>query len=293
MAILVKCSLRRVTALIVVLTILTGQSWCATDSFSLTAERKHVQIGSGLVYNAWTYDGIVPGPLLKVRQGDEVKISLANNTHEAHGINVHAAQIAPEQFSGDPMKPVSYSFRAEVPGVFEYHCSAPPVLDHIAAGMYGMMIVEPRGGWPDGNAQEITIVQSEFYGLPDAKGFIVGDHQKMVGAAPDFVVFNGAVEKYSVDHPIMIKTGKLVRVFFLNAGPNLTAAFHVSGVLFSTVYRSGNPADALRNINTLAIPPSDGAVFEFRVTQPGDYEFTDLNRAHQYKGATGIFRATR
>ena len=91
----------------------------------------------------------------------------------------------------------------------------------------------------------------------------------------------------------MIKTGKLVRVFFLNAGPNLTSAFHVSGVLFSTVYRSGNPADALRNINTLAIPPSDGAVFEFRVTQPGDYEFTDLNRAHQYKGATGIFRAAR
>ncbi len=275
------------------LTVLADQSWCATDSFSLTAERKPVAVGSGLTYNAWTYDGTVPGPVLKAMQGDEVKVKLSNQTHEAHGINIHAAQVAPEQFSGDPMKPVSYSFRAGVPGVFEYHCSAPPVLDHVASGMYGMMIVEPQGGWPDGAAQEITIVQSEFYGLPDAKGLIVGDHQKMVGATPDFVVFNGAVGKYGIDHPITIKTGKLVRVFFLNAGPNLTSAFHVSGVLFSTVYRGGNPANALRNLNTLPIPPSDGAVFEFRVNQPGDYEFADLNRAHQYKGATGIFRATR
>lgn len=266
-------------------------SGAATKSFTLTAERKRVSIGSGMTYNAWTYDGTVPGPTLKAAQGDEVKIELLNHTHDAHGIDVHGAQISPEHFGGDPMKPVSYSFPALVPGVFEYHCSAPPILDHIAAGMYGMMIVEPKGGWPNGEAQDVTIIQSEFYGLPDKSGFVVGDHDKMVAGQPDFIVYNGAVDKYDLEHPIKIKVGKLVRVFFVNAGPSGTAAFHVAGVLFSTVYRDGNPANAMRNLNTLAVPPSDGAVFEFRVKEPGIYPFLDLDRAHQYKGASGIFSA--
>lgn len=268
-------------------------SAAATRTFTLTTERKQVSVGGGMTYNAWTYNGTVPGPVLKVVQGDEVKIDLVNHTKEAHGINVHAAQISPEHFTGDPMKSVSYSFVAKVPGVFVYHCTATPILDHIAAGMYGMAIVEPKGGWPDGDAQEVTIVQGELYGLPDAHGLIVGSHGRIVLAHPDFVVFNGALNKYTVDHPIDIKVGKLVRVFFVNAGPSLTSAFYVTGVLFDTVYKSGNPTNALHGLNTLAVPPSDGAVFEFRVTEPGDYPFMDLNRAQQYKGATGVFRATR
>lgn len=272
---------------------LPRSSAAATKSFTLTTERKVVSVGGGMTYKAWTYNGTVPGPVLKVTQGDEVKIDLINHTKEAHGINVHAAQISPQHFTGDPMKSVNYSFVAKVPGVFVYHCTATPILDHIAAGMYGMMIVEPKGGWPDGDAQEITIVQGELYGLPDAHGLILGSHARIVQAHPDFVVFNGMLNKYTVDHPINIKVGKLVRVFFVNAGPSLTSAFYVTGALFDTVYKSGNPANAMHGLNTLAVPPSDGAVFEFRVTEPGDYPFMDLNRAQQYKGATGIFRATR
>ncbi|MFZ1122954.1 MAG: multicopper oxidase domain-containing protein [Candidatus Binataceae bacterium] len=267
-------------------------SQASTKTFTLTVERKHVSVGGGMTFNAWTYSGTVPGPVLKVMQGDEVKINLVNHTKDAHGINVHAAQISPDHFTGDPMKSVSYSFTANVPGVFIYHCTAPPILDHIASGMYGMMIVEPKAGWPNGDAQEVTIVQSELYGLPDAHGFIVGSHGKIVQARPDFVVFNGALNKYSFDHPIDIKVGKLVRLFFVNAGPSFSSAFYVTGVLFDTVYKSGNPANAMHGINTLEVPPSDGAVFEFRVTQPGYYQFMDQNRAQQYKGANGVFRAT-
>jgi nitrite reductase (NO-forming) len=267
-------------------------SLASTKSFTLTVERKRVSVGGRMTFNAWTYSGTVPGPVLKVVQGDEVKIDLINHTKDAHGIDVYAAQISPQHFDGDPMKSVSYSFPADVPGAFVYHCTATPILDHIASGMYGMMIVEPKGGWPDGNAQEITIVQGELYGLPDARGFIVGSHGKMVEARPDFVVFNGALHRYDFDHPIEIKVGKLVRVFFVNAGPNLTSAFHVTGVLFDTVYKGGNPANAMHGLDTLAVPPSDGAVFEFRVTEPGYYQFMDQNRAQQYKGANGVFRAT-
>lgn len=275
------------------LTLSAGRSQAATRNFTLTAEQNHVSIGSGMTFNAWTYNGTIPGPLLKAKQGDDVKIDLVNHTSDAHGIDVQAAQILPGHFSGDPMKTVSYSFTAEVPGVFEYHCSAPPILEHIARGMYGMMVVEPSGGWPNGKAREIEIIQSEFYGLPNKRGFVVGDHAKMVAGHPDFVVFNGALNKYDREHPVNIKVGELVRVFFVNAGPSLTSAFHVSGVLFSTVYRDGNPANALHNLTTLAVPPSDGAVFEFRVSQPGLYPFMDLDWAHQYKGASGLFRATR
>jgi len=267
-------------------------SQASTKTFTLTVERKRVSVGGGMTFNAWTYSGTVPGPVLKVMQGDEVNINLVNHTKDAHGINVHAAQISPDHFTGDPMKSVSYSFTANVPGVFIYHCTAPPILDHIASGMYGMMIVEPKAGWPNGDAQEVTIVQSELYGLPDAHGFIVGSHGKIVQARPDFVVFNGALNKYSFDHPIDIKVGKLVRLFFVNAGPSFSSAFYVTGVLFDTVYKSGNPANAMHGINTLEVPPSDGAVFEFRVTQPGYYQFMDQNRAQQYKGANGVFRAT-
>lgn len=271
---------------------LSRAAQAATKAFNFTVERKHVDVGSGMTYNAWTYNGTVPGPILRIDQGDQVSIQLINDTTDAHGINIHAAQMPPTHFSGDPRTRVSYGFRAEVPGVFVYHCNAVPILDHIAAGMYGMTVVEPKGGWPGGSAQEINIVQSEFYGLPDKHGLISGDHAKMLDARADFVVFNGQLNKYGLQHPIPVKTGRLVRLFFVNAGPNLTSAFHIAGVIFSTIYRGGNPADALHGIDALDVGPSQGAVFEFTLKEPGDYRIMDMQRAHQYKGALGILRAT-
>jgi len=265
--------------------------WPAGRAFTLKVLDKTVDIGAGLKYRAATYDGTVPGPTLRVRQGDDVTINLVNDTVSAHGINVYAAQIAPDHFSGDPHAEVKYSFRADVPGVFVYHCSAIPVLRHVADGMYGMMIVEPTHGWPNGDAQEVTLVQGEFYGTPDSTGLIAGNSQAMIDAKPDFVVFNGAVDKFDIEHPIGIKAGGLVRVFFANAGPNLVSIFHVNGAIFTTVYRSGNPADAMHDLSSFEVGPGSGAVFEFRVQQPGDYQFLDQAMAHPYKGAIGVFRA--
>jgi nitrite reductase (NO-forming) len=263
----------------------------ATRTFTLTVERKHVQIGADLTYNAWTYNGTIPGPLLRAREGDQITMHLINNTGDAHGIDVHAAQIAPEHFVGDPTRPVDYTFRAEVPGVFIYHGDAIPIVEQ-ASGLYGTMIIDPKGGWPNGDAQEVVIVQSEFYGLPDTHGFIVGDQRKMVEARSDFIVFNGALNKHGIEHPIPIKVRRPVRVFFLNAGPNLWSVFHIAGVIFTTVYKNGNPADAFHGLDSFSLAPSAGAVFEFRVDETGDYRFMDLSRGHQHQGAIGVFRAT-
>ncbi len=264
-------------------------AFAATHNFTLTVGKGQIDIGGGMKYAAWTYNGAVPGPVLRVRQGDTVNIKLDNPTGDAHGIFVGAAQIAPHHFGGDPLTPVSYSFKADVPGVFAYHCTAIPVLDHIAGGMYGMMIVEPRNGWPSGPAQEVTLVQGEFYGLPNASGLINGDHAKMVAALPDFVVFNGKLNNYSLDHPIPLKTHKLVRIFFLNAGPNLNSTFDIEGVIFKNVYAGGNPANVTHGLDTYTVGPGASAVFEFQVDEPGNYPFADSSRAAAYKGALGIF----
>jgi nitrite reductase (NO-forming) len=282
------------TALLIFLVaaLLPRSAHAASHTFTLTVEAKQVEIGGGMKYAGWTYDGTIPGPLLRVGQGDEVAVHLINRTSDAHGLNIHAAQIAPEHFSGDPEKDVKYSFKADIPGVFEYHCNAIPILDHIAAGMYGMMIVDPKDGWPNGKANELTIVESEFYGLPNAKGLVTPEHSKMVEARPDFVVFNGALNKYGLGHPIPIKVGELVRMFFMNAGPNLESTIHIAGVVFSTVYPEGRPEAAVHAVDGFDVPPSTGAVFEFTVKEPGNYGLMDLNRAHQYKGATAILHAT-
>ncbi|MGA8059713.1 MAG: multicopper oxidase domain-containing protein, partial [Candidatus Binataceae bacterium] len=244
-----------------------------------------------LTYDAWTYDGAVPGPVLRVREGDEVTIKLVNPTTMAHGIDTHAAEVAPKLHFAAPngQRNLSYTFRAGVPGAFLYQCSAIPTLSHVANGMYGMMIVDPAQGWPA--AHEVMIVQGEYYGTPDKNGMVAGDSRKEVEERPDFVVFNGMIDRY-VDHPIPIKTGELVRVFFVNAGPNLSSTFHVSGVIFSTVYRGGNPADAMHGLASFEVGPGDGAIFEFRVHEPGDYAFIDHALARTTKGAEGVFRAT-
>jgi nitrite reductase (NO-forming) len=259
-------------------------------TFTLTVVDKRIDIGLGLTYDAWTFDGHVPGPLLRVRQGDEVTIKLINPTTMAHGIDTHAAEIAPNLHFAAPagQRNLSYTFRARVPGAFLYQCSAIPALSHIANGMYGMMIVDPAQGWP--KEHEVMIVQGEYYGTPDKNGLVAGDSRKEVEERPDFVVFGGVVDRY-VEHPIPIKTGELVRIFFVNAGPNLSSTFHVTGAIFSTVYRGGNPANAMHDLASFEVGPGDGAVFEFRVHEPGDYAFIDHALARTTKGAEGVFRA--
>lgn len=264
-------------------------SHAAERNFTLTVQEKRIDIGAGLKYDAWTYGGTVPGPVLRVAQGDHVKIHLVNDMEMAHGIDIHAAAIAPKHFGPIPGKTdLTYEFDANAPGVFAYHCSAPPIVTHVANGMYGMFIVDPKGGWP--KAHEVTIEQGEFYGDPDANGLVAGDSKRMMDERPDFVVFNGMIERYA-QSPIEIKVGELVRIFFVNAGPNLTSTFHVIGSIFSSVYRSGNPANAVHGVQSFEVGPADGAVFEFTVHEAGSYTFLDHALARAYKGGIGVFKA--
>jgi nitrite reductase (NO-forming) len=235
-------------------------------------------------YGSMNFDGQVPAPTLRVTEGDLVHFSLTNQGALPHSIDFHAAQVAWSRVyqTVAPGATASFDWQAQYPGVFMYHCGAPPVLMHIGDGMYGVVIVDPAAGRAP--AREYVIVQSEFYGSG-------GDYAKMLNDPPDFVVFNGQANRYKAA-PLEAKVGEVVRLFLVNAGPNSTSAFHVIGALFDHVEADGNPANAQGMRQTIEIAPGGGALVELRFAEPGTYPFVTHRFSDASKGATGEFAVT-
>jgi nitrite reductase (NO-forming) len=235
-------------------------------------------------YNSMNFGGQVPAPTLRITEGDTVHFTLTNQGTMPHSIDFHAAQIAWSRAYQEvaPGASASFDWTAKYPGVFMYHCGAAPVLMHMADGMYGMAIVDPKGGRPP--AREYVIVQSEFYGSG-------GEYAKMLSNPPDFVVFNGQAARYKAT-PLVAKAGELVRIFVLNAGPNSSSAFHVIGALFSHVEADGNPANAQGMRQTIEVPPGDGALVELTFAEPGTYPFVTHKFSDATKGAIGLFKVS-
>jgi nitrite reductase (NO-forming) len=251
-----------------------------------------ITITKGVKYYAWTFGGGVPGPFIRVTQGDTVDFTLVNKGPQPHSMDFHAAEIAPSRYyvNVNPGDSLHYRFTARVPGVFMYHCGTAPVAMHIANGMYGALIVDPPTPRPP--AREFVVVQSEFYLTPDdAKGSMRSlDWQKLLGQAPDYVVFNGRVAQYA-EHPIAVKPGELLRLYVVNAGPNRISSFHVVGGIFEKVFEDGSLTNPLRGVQTVNVPVGGGAIFEIRLREPGDYPFVTHAFADATKGAVGVFRA--
>src|SRR6478672_1115990 len=257
-------------------------------------EMKHatVTIAPGVTYAAWTFGGTVPGPILRVRQGDTVDFTLVNAANIPHSMDFHAAEIAPSKYYVNvlPGDSLHYRFVARVPGAFMYHCGTAPVAMHIANGMYGALIVDPSTPRP--KAAEYVFVQSEFYLTPKpaADGTVSLDWQKLLGQAPDHVVFNGMVSQYAT-HPIEVRPNELLRLYLVNAGPNRISSFHVVGGIFERVFQDGSQASPLAGVQTVNVPVGGGSIFELRLREPGDYPFVTHAFADATKGAVGVFRA--
>jgi nitrite reductase (NO-forming) len=252
---------------------------------------KTIQVAKEVPYNAWTFQGRVPGPVIRVTQGDSVDFTLINRAGMPHSMDFHAAQIAPNKFyvNVNPNDSIHYRFAAEVPGVFMYHCGTAPVAAHIANGMYGALIVDPRGGRPA--AKEIVLVQSEFYMSPEVAGSARSlAWDRLLELAPDFVTFNGRASQYA-EHPIEVKVNELVRIYLVNAGPNRLSSFHVVGGIFEKVFVDGSQSSPLSGVQTVAVPVGGGSIFEIRLKQPGTYPFVTHAFADATKGAVGIFKA--
>lgn len=247
-----------------------------------------VAIASGVDYQAWTYGGTVPGPVVHVRQGQTVNVTLTNNGMMNHSIDFHAAQTQPNLNYIDvkPHQTLTFSFVANVPGAFVYHCETQPILLHVGNGMYGVMIVDPAKPLPPA-AESYVIAQGEWY-TQQLTGHLMGpDFDKMLAERPDEVVFNGTAFQYR-DHPLVATAGKRVRIYFVDAGPSLTTSFHVIGAVFDKVYPDDDAAHALTGVSTYSVGPGAGAIFDLAIARPGKYAFVDHDMAHLMIGAMGI-----
>jgi nitrite reductase (NO-forming) len=250
---------------------------------------KAVEIASGVQYQAWPFGGSVPGPTVHVKQGQMVKVVLANKGTMPHSIDFHSAFTPPNTSFADikPGEQIEFSFEARVPGAFVYHCGTPPVLLHMANGMYGAIIVDPANDTRPKADREYVLVQSEWY-TQQISGTLMGpDFSKMQKIQPDIVAFNGIAFQYK-DHPLEARPNERVRLNVVNAGPSLWSAFHVIGTIFDKVYPSGDPKEALSGVSTYSVGPGEGIVFDVVIPDAGEYVFVDHAFAHLDKGAAGV-----
>ncbi|HEZ0707783.1 TPA: copper-containing nitrite reductase [Neisseria meningitidis] len=254
---------------------------------------KTMKMDDGVEYRYWTFDGDVPGRMIRVREGDTVEVEFSNNPSSTvpHNVDFHAATGqgggAAATFTA-PGRTSTFSFKALQPGLYIYHCAVAPVGMHIANGMYGLILVEPKEGLPKVD-KEFYIVQGDFYtkGKKGAQGLQPFDMDKAVAEQPEYVVFNGHVGAIAGDNALKAKAGETVRMYVGNGGPNLVSSFHVIGEIFDKVYVEGGKL-INENVQSTIVPAGGSAIVEFKVDIPGSYTLVDHSIFRAFnKGALG------
>ncbi|MEZ4362012.1 MAG: copper-containing nitrite reductase [Kofleriaceae bacterium] len=257
------------------------------------------RLADGVEYTFWTFGGKVPGKFIRIREGDEVEFHLDSHPENKmpHNIDLHAVTGPGGGAAASMTAPghsSTFSFKALNAGLFVYHCATAPVGMHVANGMYGLILVEPKGGLPKVD-HEFYVMQGDFYtagrnGQPGLQPFSM---EKAIDERADYVVFNGSVGALTGDGALQAKVGDTIRLFFGVGGPNLTSSFHVIGEIFDRVSHEGSTGDVARNVQTTMVPAGGAAIVEFRVNSPGTYILVDhsLTRAFN-KGALGQLKVT-
>ena len=267
-----------------------------TVDVTLTAKEVNLPIDNkGTMAAAWTFDGQIPGPLVRVTEGDTVNVTLINDkaNHNSHSIDMHASQ---EDVLTDfaPVSPGStghYTFVAKHPGVFFYHCGADPMIQHVARGMYGAILVEPKDSTMPKADREYVLVQSEQYPNPE-------NVPEMMANKWSHVVFNGIPFRYDPVHDeaaskmLQAKPGELVRIYFVNAGPNEFSSFHPIAGIWESVYPSGNPKNVLHGMQSYVVGPGDAATFDIRSPKEGANAIVSHSLRQALTGAIAVLQFT-
>ncbi len=254
-----------------------------------------MELAPNLKYRFWGFDGHVPGPFIRARVGDVLEVHLTNSDSSGmpHNIDFHAVTGpggGAKVLTGVEGEEKVAWFKLLHPGLFIYHCAAPPVMDHIANGMYGLILVEPKGGLPKVD-REFYVLQSEFYTKEPTEGAqtLEFSHEEGLKEHPHFVVFNGRVGSLTGAGQLKAKTGEKIRIFFGNAGPNLISSFHVIGEIFDNVYREGDLVSVpARSVQTTLVPAGGATVVEFQLEVPGTYTLVDHAIFRVEQGAVGF-----
>ena len=269
----------------------------APGRFDVELETVEVKgrLANDVEYRFWTFGGTVPGPFIRVRVGDTIALRLKNakDSEYWHSIDLHAV-TGPGGGAGatqvGPGEAKAFEWKAMNPGLYVYHCATPHIPQHVANGMYGLILVEPEGGLPKVD-REYYVMQGEFYtkGRTMEAGLQAYDGQKARDEKPEYIVFNGRMGALMDAGALQAKVGERVRLYVGNGGPNLISSFHVIGEIFDTVYSEGGIGlEPNRNVQTTLIPAGGAAIVEFKVDVPGRFLLVDhaLYRAME-KGALG------
>jgi nitrite reductase (NO-forming) len=255
-------------------------------------------IAEGVTYTFWTFGGCVPGKFIRIRQNDEVEFHLKNHptSKMPHNIDLHAVTGpgggAASSFTAPGHESV-FSFKAINPGLYIYHCATAPVGMHVANGMYGLILIEPKGGMPKVD-KEFYVCQGDFYtaGRYGEAGLQPFSMEKALKENPDYVVFNGSVGAMTGDKAVKAAVGETVRLFVGNGGPNLVSSFHVIGEIFDNVYPEGGDT-VNHNIQTTLVPAGGSAMMDFKLEVPGTYILVDHSIFRAFnKGAIGQIKVS-
>lgn len=267
--------------------------------YTIESFEHEAELDDGTSYNYWTFDHKVPGPMLRVRVGDTVNIHFKNSpsSRTIHSIDFHAVTGpggGADVLQVPPGGERSMSFKALKPGVFVYHCATPMVAQHIANGMFGLIVVEPEGGLSKVD-REFYVMQSEVYtvGGHGHHGKQEFDVKKLLKEDPEYFVFNGKVGALTKDYPLTAKTGENVRIFFGVGGPNFTSSFHIIGEIFDKVLQLGSfTSTPLYDVQTVLVPPGGATMVELVTEVPGNYMLVDHALSRAELGLAGVLQVS-
>ncbi len=269
-----------------------GKREAKTVQIHFEAKEFKGSIAEGVQYEFWSFNGKVPGPMARVRVGDKVKFQLSNakSNSQQHNIDIHAVNGPGGGAAVNTVSPgetKTFTWKALNPGLYIYHCAAGSIVDHIANGMYGLILVEPAGGLPKVD-REFYVFESEFFLTEPENGVAAFDISKGLAEHPTYVVFNGKEGAVTGENALKAKAGETIRIFFGNIGPNGISSFHVIGEIFDKVYHEGAINGLVNhNIQTTLVPSAGATIVEFKVDNPGTYVLVDHSIFRVAKGAIG------
>lgn len=253
------------------------------------------KLADGTTYRYWTFNQKVPGPFVRVRVGDTVEVKLKNDDDSAmmHNVDFHAVTGpggGAKATDAAPGEARSFEFVATKPGLYVYHCAVPMAAQHIANGMYGMILVEPEGGLPKVD-REFYVMQGELYTEQKfgTKGELTESYDKLMNERPEYFVFNGAVGAIATEKPLKAKVGETVRIYFGVGGPNYTSSFHLIGEVFDRVYNQGSLTTApLTDVQTTSVAPGGATVVDVKLDVPGKFMLVDHALTRVERGLAGV-----
>lgn len=255
------------------------------------------ELAPGITYNYWTFNNTVPGPFFRAREGDVIRVTIKNNETSLHHHNVdfHAATgpggggavsiVAPGESK-------TFTFKALNPGLFVYHCAVPNMAVHMAHGMYGLILIEPKEGLPAVD-KEFYVMQGEMFttGTIGRQGLQAFDAKKMMKGNPSYITFNGRPD--GTVGKMQAEVGDTIRMFVGNGGVVHNSSFHVVGEIFDTVYPEASMGGAMfKNVQTTNVPAGGATIVEFTVDYPGTYVLVDHALMRTDKGAWGTIEVT-